>query len=167
VFSVFVIFLVFTVFCRVKKKLRILITENKINPTCTVADMSDEELILRKEEDELFSKLTSMIPTRLEGVSDILGEVTDEQVLEQRAKYRKKQATIDAKRDMPKRKRIVKTKADSTDQTQIDIKKKNRLFCIKNIFHEFRLSAILWHTISPLIDSSQFLLMLRVLLLVF
>ncbi len=97
-----------------------MITENKINPTCTVADMSDEELILRKEEDELFSKLTSMIPTRLEGVSDILGEVTDEQVLEQRAKYRKKQATIDAKRDMPKRKRIVKTKADSTDQTQID-----------------------------------------------
>jgi hypothetical protein len=97
-----------------------LITENKVNSTCIVADLSDDELIVRKEEDELFSKLTSMIPTRLEGVSDILGEVTDEHVLEQRAKHRKRQATIDAKRETPKRKRIGKRKADTTNQTQSD-----------------------------------------------
>lgn len=85
-----------------------LITGNKINQTSTIADLSDEELIVRKEEDELFSKLTSMIPTRLEGVTDILGEVTDEHVLEQRAKHRKKQATRDAKRENATKRKSIK-----------------------------------------------------------
>lgn len=85
-----------------------LMTENKYNKVSTATDLSDEELQVRAEEDELFSKLTSIIPTKLEGVSDILGEVTDEQLLEQREKSRKKQASLLAKKEVQKQKSIAK-----------------------------------------------------------
>ncbi len=83
-------------------------TENNNSKVSTATDLSDEELQVRAEEDELFSKLTSIIPTKLEGVSDILGEVTDEQLLEQREKSRKKQASLLAKKEVQKQKSIAK-----------------------------------------------------------
>ena len=74
--------------------IRLLMTQSNIPDDVRndITDLPEEEIQERRKEDELFSKLTSVLPTKLDGVSDILGEAPDEKLLEQREKSKKQQA---------------------------------------------------------------------------
>ena len=66
-------------------------------------DVPEDELQIRKREDELFSKLTHQFPTKLEGVSDVLGDDVTDEITEQREKSKKRQAAYQERKSKAKR----------------------------------------------------------------